>query len=145
MAKNKLDISYEIDFDLIAINASIKEYKLAWMLNKSLDWDFAKMENIQLDFTKNKVLSISNYFYETEYQKFRLLKNRADEGDDDGAQFNAYLIPELKNFDYFLMLENESHGFDLKSFILNIKQIPSVQFAIIVDTATLKSKDNLIF
>ncbi|MFT6054611.1 MAG: hypothetical protein ACJASP_001505, partial [Roseivirga sp.] len=64
---------------------------------------------------------------------------------DDGAQFNAYLIPELKNFDYFLMLENESHGFDLKSFILNIKQIPSVQFAIIVDTATLKSKDNLIF
>ncbi|MFT7268237.1 MAG: hypothetical protein ACI905_000440 [Roseivirga sp.] len=145
MAKNKLDISYEIDFDLIAINASIKEYKLAWMLNKSLDWDFAKMENIQLDFTKNKALSISNYFYETEYQKFRLLKNRADEGDDDGAQFNAYLIPELKNFDYFLMLENESHGFDLKSFILNIKQIPSVQFAIIVDTATLKSKDNLIF
>ncbi|MFT6215045.1 MAG: hypothetical protein ACJAS3_001442 [Roseivirga sp.] len=145
MAKNKLDISYEIDFDLIAINASIKEYKLAWMLNKSLDWDFAKMENIQLDFTKNKVLSISNYFYETEYQKFRLLKNRTDEGNDDGAQFNAYLIPELKNFDYFLMLENESHGFDLKSFILNIKQIPSVQFAIIVDTATLKSKDNLIF
>jgi hypothetical protein len=145
MAKNKLDISYEIDFDLIAINASIKEYKLAWILNKSLDWNFAKMENIQLDFTKNKVLSISNYFYETEYQKFRLLKNRADEGDDDGAQFNAYLIPELKNFDYFVMLENESHGFDLKSFILNIKLIPSVQFAIIVDTATLKSKDNLIF
>lgn len=145
MAKNKLEISYEIDFDLIAINASIKEYKLAWVLNKNLDWDLVKMKNIEIQFTQNKTLSISNYFYKTEYQKFRLIKNRADDGDQERQKFNSFLIPELKNFDYFVMLENESHGFDLKSFISKIKQIPYVQFAVIVDTAALKSKDNLIF
>jgi hypothetical protein len=145
MAKNKLDISYEIDFDLIAINASLKEYKLAWVLNKNLDWNLEKKSNIAIDFTKNKTLSISNYFYKTEYQKFRLLKNRAEDGGDGEEQFNPYLIPELKNFDYFVMLENESHGFDLNAFISKIKQIPYIQFAVIVDTAALKSKDNLIF
>jgi hypothetical protein len=142
MAKNKLDISYEIDFDLIAINASIKEYKLAWVLNKSLGWDLAKKNNIEIEFTGNKSLSVSNYFYKTEYQSFRLIKNRAEDLEE---QFNAFLIPELKNFDYFVMLENESDSFDLNSFISKIKQIPFVQFAVIVDTAALKSRDNLIF
>jgi hypothetical protein len=142
MAKNKLDISYEIDFDLIAINASVKEYKLAWVLNKSLGWNLAKKKNIEIEFTGNKNLSISNYFYKTEYQSFRLLKNRAEDLEE---QFNAFLIPELKNFDYFVMLENESDSFDLNSFISKIKQIPFVQFAVIVDTAALKSRDNLIF
>lgn len=142
MAKNKLDISYEIDFDLIAINASVKEYKLAWILNKNLGWSLAKRNNIELEFTGNKALSVSNYFYKTEYQTFRLIKNRAEDLEE---QFNAFLIPELKNFDYFVMLENESDSFDLNSFISRIKQIPFVQFAVIVDTAALKSRDNLIF
>ncbi|WP_339606053.1 IPExxxVDY family protein [uncultured Roseivirga sp.] len=142
MAKNKLEISYEIDFELVAVNASVKEYKLAWMLNKSLGWDLAKMKNIELDFTGNKALSISNYLYKTEYQTFRLIRNRAEDGEE---QFNAFIIPELKNFDYFIMLENESVGFDLNAFISKIKEIPFVQFAVLMDTAALKSKDNLIF
>ncbi|MGW8122146.1 IPExxxVDY family protein [Roseivirga echinicomitans] len=142
MAKNKLDISYEIDFELVAVNASVKEYKLAWMLNKSLGWDLSKKENITLDFTGNKALLISNYLYETEYQTFRLIRNRAVDGED---QFNAFIVPELKNFDYFILIENESVGFDTNTFISKIKEIPFVQFAVLMDAANLKSKDNLIF
>ena len=142
MAKNKLEISYEIDFELIAINASVKEYKLAWMLNKTLGWNLVKNENIKLDFTGNRGMLISNYLYQTEYQIFRLIRNRAIEGEE---QFNAFIIPELKNFDFFIMIENESVGFDLNTFISKIKEIPFVQFAVLMDAATLKSKDNLIF
>ncbi|KYG71615.1 hypothetical protein EV198_2129 [Roseivirga ehrenbergii] len=142
MAKNKLEISYEIDFELIAINASVKEYKLAWVLNKTLGWNLVKNENIKLDFTGNRVMSISNYLYTTEYQVFRLIRNRAIEGEE---QYNAFIIPELKNFDFFIMIENESVGFDLNTFISKIKEIPFVQFAVLMDAATLKSKDNLIF
>lgn len=142
MAKNKLNITYEIDFDLVAVNASIKEYKLAWILNKNLNWNLAKQPNIEIEFTGNKAISVSNFEYRTEYQTFKLLKNRAENQEE---QFNAYLIPELKNFDYFVMLENESDSFDLNIFISEIKQIPFVQFAVLVNTATLKSKDNLIF
>ena len=142
MAKNRLDVSYDFEFDLIALNTTVKEYKLAWALNRDLQLNLAKKDNISIDFSRGKALSISNYYCSTEYQEFRLLRNRSDEFD---AQYNAYLIPELKNFDYFLMVADDSSTFEINPFISTIKQIPFVQFAVSVDTAALKSKDNLIF
>lgn len=142
MAKNRLDVSYDFEFDLIAVNSSVKEYKLAWALNKDLHLQLAKQENISIDFSGGKSLSVSNYSCETEYQVFRLLKNRAEDFDE---KYNAYLIPELKNFDYFLMVADDSMTFQINPFISTIKRIPFVQFAVSVDTAALKSKDNLIF
>lgn len=145
MGKSKLDISYEIDFDLVAINANIKEYRLAWFLNKTFGWNLAKMDNIELSFKGNRELIISNFLYRTEYQTYRLIKNRAADSKDQMNAFNAFIIPELRNFDYFIMMESESEAFDLKAFISEIKQISFVQFAVIMDANTLKSKDNLIF
>ena len=142
MAKNRLEISYDFAFHLVALNTSVKEYKLAWSLNRELQLDLTKKDNISIDFSKGKPLAISNYICEKEYQTFRLLRNRSENFDN---QINAYLIPELKNFDYFLMVADDSTTFDINPFISTIKQIPFVQFAVTVDTAVLRSKDNLIF
>ena len=142
MAKNRLDVSYDFAFHLVALNTNVKEYKLAWVLNRDLQINLSKMDNISIGFSGGKSLSISNFIYEREYQTFRLLKNRSESFDD---QYNAYLLPEMKNFDYFLMVADDSTTFDINPFISTIKQIPFVQFAVLVDTASLKSKDNLIF
>lgn len=142
MAKNRLEVSYDFEFDLIAVNTSVKEYKLAWAINKKLGLELGKKANISIDFSGGKSLSISNFYCETSHQIYRLLKNRAEDFDE---QYNAYLIPELKNFDYFLMIADDSSTFEINPFISVIKQIPFVQFAVSVDTAVLKSKDNLIF
>ncbi|MCE7996754.1 MAG: IPExxxVDY family protein [Roseivirga sp.] len=142
MAKNRLDVSYDFEFDLIAINSNVKEYKLAWAINKNTGLELAKEENISIDFSGGKSLAISNYFYKTEYQVFRLLKNKAENLEE---KFNAFLIPELKHFDYFLMVADDSMTFQVNPFISTIKEIPFVQFAVSVDTSALKSKDNLIF
>ena len=79
---------------------------------------------------------------ETEHQTVRLILNKSE---NINEQYGPFLIPELKNFDYLLVLENESNTFDENAFINNTKQIPFVQFAIKVDLQTLKSRDNLIF
>ena len=142
MAKNRLDVSYDFAFHLVALNTSVKEYKLAWVLNRDLQINLSKIDNISIGFSGGRSLSISNFIYEREYQTFRLLKNRSENLDD---QYNAYLLPEMKNFDYFLMVADDSTTFDINPFISTIKQIPFVQFAVSVDTASLKSKDNLIF
>ena len=142
MAKNRLEVSYDFQFDLIAVNTNVKEYKLAWAVNKELGLSLSKEENISIDFSKGKSLSISNYSCKTEYQTFRLLKNKAE---NQGEQFNAFLIPELKNFDYFLMVADDSMTFQINPFISTIKEIPFVLFAVSVDTSALKSRDNLIF
>ena len=142
MAKNRLDVSYDFAFHLVALNTNVKEYKLAWAINRELQLELSKSDNVSIDFSGGKTLSISNFICEKEYQTFRLLKNRAENFDD---QFNAYLIPEMKNFDYFLMVADDSTTFEINPFISTIKQIPFVQFAVTVDTAVLRSKDNLIF
>ena len=99
-------------------------------------------DNIEIGFNEQKSLSIQNYIDSDEFQTVRLIRNRAE--DIDGA-YNAYLLPELKNFDYLLLLENETNSFDENAFISEIKQIPFVQFITRINAQTLKSKDNLIF
>lgn len=142
MAKNRLDVSYDFEFDLIAINTNVKEYKLAWAMNKDLGLNLSKQENISIDFSGGKSLSISNYICKTEHMEFRLLKNKAENLHE---KFNAFLIPEMRHFDYFLMVADDSMTFEINPFISTIKEIPFSLFAVSVDTSALKSKDNLIF
>lgn len=142
MAKNKLQVIYDFDFLLLALNANVKPYKLAWSLNKELKLNLVKADNIEIGFNEERSLSIQNFLDSTEFQTVRLIRNRAE--DLDGA-YNAYLLPELKNFDYLLLLENETNTFDENVFISEIKQIPFVQFTTKIDIQSLKSKDNLIF
>lgn len=142
MAKKKLVIDYDFGFILIAINAVVKHHKLAWSVNNHLKLELKRESNISIQFKTGKSLSIVNFLAETEYQKLRLLCNRSENAHESHS---PYLIPELKNFDYFLVLENESNTFDENAFISNTKEIPYVQFATKVDLRTLKSRDNLIF
>ncbi|MBO3698003.1 IPExxxVDY family protein [Roseivirga sp. E12] len=142
MAKKKLQVTYDYDFTLLALNANVKPYRLAWSINKELKLDLSKCENIEIDFKSGRELNVVNYIDLGEYRTIRLLRNRAEESEE---QFDAFLIPELKNFDYFIILENESSTFDENAFISKIKEIPFVQFATKVEIEALKSRDNLIF
>ncbi len=142
MAKKKLQVTYDYDFTLLALNANVKPYRLAWSINKELKLNLSKSDNVEIDFKSGGELNIVNYIDVGEYRTIRLLRNRAEESEE---QFDAFLIPELKNFDYFLLLENESSTFDENAFISKIKEIPFVQFATKVVTEALKSRDNLIF
>ncbi|OEK00336.1 hypothetical protein BFP97_01875 [Roseivirga sp. 4D4] len=142
MAKKKLQVTYDYDFTLLALNANVKPYRLAWSINKDLKLNLSKSDNIEIDFKSGRELNVVNYIDVGEYRTIRLLRNRAEESEE---QFDAFLIPELKNFDYFLLLENESNTFDENAFISKIKEIPFVQFATKVATEALKSRDNLIF
>lgn len=142
MAKKKLQVTYDYDFTLLALNANVKPYRLAWSINKELKLELSKCDNIEIDFKSGRDLNVVNYIDVGEYRTIRLLRNRAEESEE---QFDAFLIPELKNFDYFLLLENESNTFDENAFISKIKEIPFVQFATKVATEALKSRDNLIF
>lgn len=142
MVVNKLQVDYDFDFLMLALNSNVKPYKLAWYINKVLQVTLMKVENIQIEFKRNKHLYIQNFEAQGTQYLLRLLKNRAEDEEDT---YQAYLIPEMKNFDYFLLLENDTNTFDEKTFFNQIKEIPFVQFTARVDAKTLKSRDNLIF
>ena len=142
MAKNRLEVSYDFDFHLVALSTGLKAYKLAWTLNRDLQINLSKADNISINFSRGVPLSIANYISKREHQTVRLLKNRSEYADNKS---NVFLLPEFKKFEYLLMVSDDSATFDVNTFISTIEQIALVDFVLSVDAAKLKSRYNLIF
>ncbi len=138
---NKLILKYELDLDfvLIALTVPLRDYRLCFKINKQLNLQFYRIEELGLQFTGSDSPA---YFSRYHYQKiqtetdFFLLANKGTEG---------LLIPEMKTVDFFIVIQNYISREDLDYFISGLKKIPEVQVAAEVDPKKLKSKENLIF
>lgn len=142
MAKNKLIIEYEYDFDLYGIISTAKAYKLAWLINQQLDLHLIKEEDINFSFLNEEKLVISNYLYMTEHSNFRLLKNRSEENIPDKM---SYLIPELNKFDYFIMKNGIINDYTNSELLSHLQKIKEIQYIVALDINKIKSRENLIF
>lgn len=142
MKKRKLEAEFEYDFSLFGIISALKEYKLAWLLNNNLDVQLDKANDIEIEFLKSQNLTISNYLFETENSSLRLLKNKSVDQIGDNP---AFLLPELKRFDYFTIIQGFEDTFSNQVLKQKISSIPGVQFVQLFPLESLKSRENLIF
>ncbi len=142
MKATKLLIEYDFDFEVIGLITSLKGHKLAWCINNQLRIDLKKEEDVNIDFLKEGKLVIINYVYNTEYSNFLLIKNKSCEFINIAS---PYLVPELKEYDYFIRLQNENKDLNALSIIEEIKKISGIEYIKEIETENLKSKDNLIF
>lgn len=139
---NKVVLKFELDFDfiLIAIACPLKDYRLCHFINKHTGLELRKVKDHQLPAPRaGEWWMFSMYLYlpesvETEYY---LISNKGEE--------NGYLIPEMKNTDYFLMIKNFIDEEDLDALVNAINAIPDVVVASEITPDKLKSKENLIF
>ncbi|MFC5047833.1 IPExxxVDY family protein [Aquimarina hainanensis] len=155
-----LDTIEDEDYELIAIHSSIAPYRLAFLLNKTLNIRLhRKKEDIIFEYEKITA-SFPWYQYEDhfQYSTYSLLGNTyktktvsqppIQEGlfvTTEETYVTKRLIPELKKVDFFLKIETEDLSFYTKSIIASLIQIPQVITAYTVDYSQLKSKNNLIF
>jgi hypothetical protein len=142
MKKARLEVEYEFNFAVIAFVTQLKEYKLAWILNKILHIRLKKDPDLTLEFLNEGRLKISNYIYSTENFTWRLLKNKSPEFDQVKYPL---LIPELKEYDFFLILDNIEDESVIDQTMEGLKEIPEVVLVKQINVEELKSKDNLIF
>ena len=142
MKKSKLDIVYEFDFELVGIVSQMKEYKLAWHLNAALGISLAKQDDIKIEFSNRPAMVISNFIYTTEFLTIELLQNRLITG---GVASSQLLLPEIKQFDYFLKLNDHTEELSSESVCKIIKEIPLVEYASALNFGNLKSKENLLY
>jgi len=142
MKKRKLKADLEYNFALYGLLSATKEYKLAWLLNSKLNVELDKQKDIEIEFLKSQSLVISNFLYETEHSFLRLLKNRSV---DQFEENSAFLIPELKRFDYLVLIQGFEDSFDSQQLKDVFTSISSVQYVQYFDVNTLKSRENLIF
>ncbi|GAA4273329.1 IPExxxVDY family protein [Aquimarina gracilis] len=155
-----LDTLEDDDYELIAIHSSLPSYRLAFLLNKTLNLHlFRKREDINFeydDLTAN--FPLYQYDDHFQYSTYNLLGNKfsvkieakkpATQGlfaTTEDTFVTKYLIPELKNVDYFLKIETESTTLMSKPILSKILDVTQIITAYTVEYTTLKSKNNLIF
>ena len=142
MKKNKLVVSYSYEFDLLGVVSTAKEYKLAWAINNLLGIRLIKADDLLLEINDNKNIVISNFIFETEHSIFRLFKNKSF---NKGFDSQGYLISELKNFDFLILINGFDDSFTTSEFVNALRVLNEIQYLQKVDVMSLKSKENLIF
>ena len=139
MAKHKLFLEEEYNFDLIGICCSHSDYRLCWAMNSALEINLSKSEDYYLKNKKDGEYYFSFYEYTDEetLQSYYLLKN---------LSFDNYkrLIPEQDQIDYFLIIK-DNYDLILNDFLTRLKKIDCILTAFKFDPEQLKSKANLLF
>jgi hypothetical protein len=157
-----LDFDIELDFVLIGISSPLRDYRLCHFLYKHAGLAFVRGKEDYIDhkgYAKEKERDEMDYHivYEKNKQK-KLLKHYFTiyRYCDDNFEFEFYIInnrslegtfllPELPNFDYFLIIKHYIDRDDIHTLLEEIKDINEVILAKKLDPASLKSKENLIF
>ena len=138
MQKTYLKLTLDLDFVLIAVTASLKDYVLCHKINTMLYFNFEKVDDHEVYLSTGKTPQyFSRYYYLSEpgENEYYLLNNRNGEG---------FLIPEMNKVDYFIIIRNYIDKEDLNFFISGLNKMSEVQVAVRIDPEKLRSKENLV-
>tara|TARA_R110000868_G_scaffold150807_2_gene374285 strand:+ start:562 stop:1026 length:465 start_codon:yes stop_codon:yes gene_type:complete len=151
MHKMSLDF-YEDSFALIAMHCSLEDFTLAYTINKHLKCNF-KRRHQNLVFSNSISLPVFEWKDTINDRYWTLIANTSQTEErvtstgfftDEPSFKKQHLIPEYKNVDYFLKLEQEDLDSEV-TILKSILAIPKIITAYTINTDTLKSKNNLIF
>jgi len=129
-----LDVEYDYDFLLLAISCFEKDYRMCWLINKQLNVNLERGEDIEVEYKEgNSVHSVFTGEYEDEHCHITLIKNRDSEG---------ILLSELAQIDYLLKIEEfPGEEDDLAQELRSISQVKAVYQ---IEPNDLKDKEYLI-
>jgi len=136
--KTYLKLSLDLDFVLIAITASLKDYVFCHKINTRLNLNFEKVDDHEVYFNVDEPpLAFSKYYFYIEQgdNEFYILNNRNSEG---------FLIPEMSKVDYFMIIHSYIDKDDLSYILTGLNKLPDIQVAAQIDPYKLKSKENLV-
>ena len=138
MQKTYLKLSLDLDFTLIAVTASLKDYLLCHKINSTLGFDFEKADDHEVFFNIDEPPQAFSKFYYLAEQgeiEYYLINNRNGEG---------FLIPEMNKVDFFIVIHQFIDKEDLNFLISGLNKLPDVQVAVKIDPVKLRSKENLV-
>jgi hypothetical protein len=138
---NRKILKFEIDLDfvLIAITTSLRDYRICHHINKRLNFNFTKKPDLEVDITKGAgpvLFSLYQYHWEASETDFYFIANKGSEG---------YLVPEMRKADYFIMIKNYIDDNDLDKLISDLNKIQEIVAAVKIDPKKIKSRENLLF
>jgi hypothetical protein len=146
------DDFYEETFALVALHSSLDDYAMVYALNNSLKTKLRRSPE-DLDMSENFSFPFFEWKDELNHRIWTLITNCSTKEDNSGSgdlfqneisYMTHYLIPEHREVDYFLKIEQDDNEIE-EIMIEAILGIPEIITAYPIDIDKLKSKNNLIF
>jgi len=136
--KKILRVNYDFDFSLLGIITPMRAYRLCWFLNKQLEMNLEREEDLLLKNEQDEEMFFPKYYFYIEESEtdFYLLGNKGTDG---------FLIPEQKEIDFFMLVYNLPDRDGGAALAKKIKTLQEVQSAFTMDPRKLRSKENLLF
>ena len=123
------------DYQLIGIVSSSKEFKIAWIINNSLEVSLSKIDNEIIKLSNGSSISISHLLYRRNKGYIRLINNKIIYNKGKSS-----LISSLSNFDYIIQFSFNFFEFESFNIINKLKSNNDIQFANFVDHKSIKEK-----
>ena len=139
MNRKFLKFEIDLDFVLIAVTTSLKDYRICYLINKFLTYNFVKAPDLSVEVRPGEepiLFSIYHFYSGENGTDCYFIANKGTEG---------YLVPEMKKADYFFMIKNYIDENELESLISSLNKIPEVVAAVKIDPKKMKSRENLLF
>ncbi len=117
--KHYLDLPDEPDFKILGIATVMKDYRLAYYLNRELYLDLKRSEDLEIKVDEKETVSFSFFQDDTGTNEisYYLLTNKNRQG---------ILLPDLRESDYFLLVMGMLPGSAINRILRSIRQIPNV-------------------
>lgn len=132
MTKHVLEVDFDYDFDLVGISCHLRDYRLCWLLNKSLGIELVR-DTEGAETPQGLFALFSGKCPETR-TIIHLLVNRGPDG---------WMIPEQRQADFLLMLR-ENAKWNTEDLVRDLKNHNQILTAFAIDPNGLKSKENLL-
>lgn len=145
------DDFYEDDYILIALHSGLEDFSMAYALNRALKISF-KRSRTDLDISNKSAFPIYEWKDKLNARYWTLFVNASIKneylGVDDLFSNEAsttvyHLMPEFKDVDYLLKIEQEEEEID-EGMLESILEIPNIITAYQIENNKVKSKQNLI-
>ncbi len=139
--KKNLTLNYqpELGFTLLGISSHENDYHLSWAFNQKLGLELIKSKNLvilQAGTEISQEFSVFNYENEDALLVYNLISNKCEQG---------YLIPELKNIDYFLQIFGEINQDFLNQLIEKLRNSGVINASFVLDPKKIKAAEKLLF
>jgi len=134
--RKTLKFEIDLDFELVAITTSLRDYRLCYHINKRLNFNFTKSPDLEIIQAGMPVyFSLYQFHWEASDTDFYFIANKGSDG---------YLIPEMRRVDYFIMIRNYIAGDELEKLVADLNKIQEIVAAVKVDPKKIKSRENLL-
>ena len=141
----------EENYVLIALHCGLEDYALAYVLNMALKINL-KRSKTDLDISNKTSFPIYEWKDKLNERNWTLIVNTSvkeeylevhDLFSDETSSTVYHVLPEYKDVDYLLKIEQEEDEVD-SGMLDSILEIPKIITAYQIETDKLKSKQNLI-